>query len=65
MATTRAATAIGRPDLGRLAVGAPADAVAFPVKSADPLAEVLDTDARPSAVWVSGDLSTTGVAGRQ
>ncbi len=52
-ATTRAATAIGRADVGRLAVGRPADAVAFPVTGGDPLADVLDGDAAPSAVWVA------------
>ncbi len=54
MATTRAAAAIGRPDLGRLAVGSVADAVAFPARSADPLAAVLDGMAAPTAVWVAG-----------
>ena len=54
MATTRAAAALGRPDLGCLAVGSTADAVAFPVRTADPMAEVLDGDAVPTAVWVAG-----------
>ncbi len=58
MATTRAAHALARPDLGRLAVAAAADAVAFPVRSddplADPLADVLDGDALPIATWVGG-----------
>jgi cytosine/adenosine deaminase-related metal-dependent hydrolase len=56
MATHRAARAIGRPDLGVLNAGAPGDAVAFPVDpaTADPLADVLDGSAVPTAVWLAG-----------
>ena len=57
MATTRAAAAIGRPELGRLAVGSAADAVAFAVRSADPLGQVLDGDATAAAVWVAGHMA--------
>ena len=54
MATTRAAVAISRADVGRLAVGSLADAVAFPVTSGDPLAEVLDDGGLPAGAWLAG-----------
>jgi cytosine/adenosine deaminase-related metal-dependent hydrolase len=54
LATTRAARAIGRADVGRLAVGSLADAVAFPMSSVDPLGQVLDGSAIPVGVWVAG-----------
>ena len=54
MATTRAAAAIGRTDVGRLTVGSAADAVAFPARSDNPLAEVLDGGSTPAAVWAAG-----------
>ena len=56
LVTTRPAAALGlAADVGRLARGGFADAVAFPVETGDPLAEVLDGDATPLAVWVGGE----------
>ena len=56
MATTRAAAAIGRIDLGRLAVGAVSDVLAFPVRTDDPLGEVC-CRATPVAVWTPAPCS--------
>ena len=55
MATVAAARAIGRPDLGVLTVGGPADAVAFPLagSSDDPLADVLDAGGGAPTVWLA------------
>ena len=61
MATTRAAAAVGQSaDVGSLAPGSRADAVAFAATAvrggADPLADGLDDpDGRPTGVWVGGD----------
>ena len=62
MATTRAAAAIGRDEVGRLAIGAVGDAVVFPVRSDEPLTTVLDGGAAPVAVWVGGRAITIAAA---
>ena len=56
MVTLNAARAIGTDQVGRLAVGSHADAVAFAVNSssADPLAAVLEEDRPPTHVWARG-----------
>ncbi len=52
--TARGAAALGLTDVGSLAVGKRADAVAFAVSSEDPLGEVLD-DGGERRVWVGGE----------
>lgn len=55
MATARAARAIGmEAQVGRIAPGMAADLCAFPVKSDDPLREVLATNVLPSRVFIAG-----------
>jgi cytosine/adenosine deaminase-related metal-dependent hydrolase len=53
MATTRAAAAI-RSDAGTIEVGRPADLTAFPTTGTDPLLDVLQSAAAPTAVWAAG-----------
>lgn len=59
MMTLGGAEAAGRPDLGRIAVGSPADLVAVaPAPEAlpgDPYAALLDPRARVTDVWVDGE----------
>lgn len=56
LATVSAARAIGLEDrVGTLEAGKAADFVAFPAAGNDPLAGVLDSDARPTGVWIAGD----------
>jgi cytosine/adenosine deaminase-related metal-dependent hydrolase len=54
MATTRAARAVGLPDVGVIRTGCGADFVAFACRSDDPLREILERDILPSGVWVGG-----------
>jgi cytosine/adenosine deaminase-related metal-dependent hydrolase len=55
MATVRSARALGQwHRAGSLAATKDADIVVFPVKTDDPLAEVLETDVLPSHVWAAG-----------
>jgi aminodeoxyfutalosine deaminase len=54
MATTRAARAIGLGKAGAIRGGDPADLVAFPCSSDDPLREILENDAAPHSVWIDG-----------
>ena len=56
MATFRAARAIGWADrIGSITPGKRADFAAFPVKSNDPLREILETQVLPRGVWVEGE----------
>lgn len=54
MATVRGARAIDAPRVGSLAPGQYADLVGFPVNSADPLREVLESKIEPVRVWCGG-----------
>ena len=55
MGTSRGAAALGLGDVGTLAVGSRADAVAFAVASDDPLGEVLDGEGAERRVWIGGE----------
>jgi hypothetical protein len=54
MATTRAAVALQQNRIGALMPGQTANAVAFAVKTDDPLREILETEVVASAVWANG-----------
>ena len=55
LATTRAARALSMANgVGTLAPGAPADCAIFPTTGDDPLANLLETNAAPLAVWAGG-----------
>jgi cytosine/adenosine deaminase-related metal-dependent hydrolase len=57
LATTNAAHALQLSEtVGKLSPGARADLVAFPVRTDDPLEEILAGSATPSAVWLGGAL---------
>lgn len=55
LVTTNAAVALRVPGLGTIEPGCLADLVAFPVKSTDPLREILETEVLPSRVWIDGE----------
>jgi len=54
MATIHGAQALGMQDAGTLSPGNVADAVVFPVKTDDPLGEIIEQPILPSQVWFSG-----------
>lgn len=54
LATTRAARAITAPDAGIVRPGVPADLVAFPSTTSDPLREILEQPLLPIGVWIDG-----------
>lgn len=55
MATVGGARALGMEmERGTLAVGKAADAVTFPVRTNDPLRELLEVEALPSRLWING-----------
>jgi cytosine/adenosine deaminase-related metal-dependent hydrolase len=56
MATTNAAAALQRTDVGSLVAGHRADAVIFAAKSDDPLREILEQPLLPMQVWAGGVL---------
>jgi len=57
LATTNAAHALQlRGIIGQLSPGTRADLVTFPVRTDDPLEEILAGSATPSAVWIGGTL---------
>jgi cytosine/adenosine deaminase-related metal-dependent hydrolase len=59
MATIRAARAIqAEKNVGSLLVGKAADIVLFPIKTDQPLLEILESNAQPSAVWIAGNQKT-------
>jgi hypothetical protein len=39
-----------------LSVGKFADFVVFPIRSEQPLVEILESDTQPTAVWIGGEL---------
>jgi cytosine/adenosine deaminase-related metal-dependent hydrolase len=60
MATTNGAAAIGRPDLGRLAPGLPADVILVPIGDADvtngdPLEHILTSNTRVAETIIAGE----------
>jgi cytosine/adenosine deaminase-related metal-dependent hydrolase len=57
MATLRGARAIGaEQNVGSLSMGKAADAVVFPIKTGEPLLEILESTVQPTAVWIAGEL---------
>jgi cytosine/adenosine deaminase-related metal-dependent hydrolase len=54
LATIRAARAIQSPEIGSLTPGKFADLVAFPVRTSNPLREILEEASLPAAVWLEG-----------
>jgi cytosine/adenosine deaminase-related metal-dependent hydrolase len=55
LATTNAARAIGQQNnVGNLAPASHADFCIFPAKTADPLAEILESQTLPTQVWIAG-----------
>lgn len=55
LVTTNAARALQLHEaVGSLAPGKKADVVAFPVRTGDPLGELLESDVRPDRLWIGG-----------
>jgi len=54
LATTNAARMLRMADVGSLSEGHSADAVVFPVRSRDPLREILESNVLPVEVWIAG-----------
>lgn len=65
MGTLRGARALGmEKEVGSLSIGKLADAVIFPVGTNDPMGDLLQGAAEPSAVWIGGTLMANHPAWR-